>query len=430
MKIVLSSLLFLLLIVGCKQEKSREELIAEDNKKLKEAIDCYAVNKYKFTKICLRTQRVEDTTMFEYKRFNRKSYEVFNMIKDIDFEENLSPMDLLTLYKAYSDMSEFVSQTDEDVFPLVMEVLPLFFTDSAIIKEPLLKGEEKLVYQCAEHGILSAVTSFAMGPKVALYEASKTNTSLLKYNEEKALLTYLRSLLFLQHGLYYLSENEFSNNITWLDNNPAGSFSKTKLLVDWNTVPEKDVYIGFHALNYLGRALNRLAMPYEKDNELGLDDLEVFLSDFQKLGIQNEIVWAIETYLYLHRGEQEKAITSLSKMKESQLLSSEEKEAIEQTIKYLKNREDGEVLNAIYDKVFLTKLVTRYIISYAQKVDWEKVLKENDVPHSDKAIALIRKMEYISNQLNKAKNGELLETTKDNLMKEGSKLIDIAKDKF
>ena len=333
----------------------------------------------------------------EFVAFKNEAKAVAKLMDQIDYEESLSLADYYTIYKAYSRMSDQVKKTDEDVFPLLMESFAFLYKDSLSDHQPLMVGEEKAAFQCAEHGVLSAVTTLwkSLGASVALYEASKTNTELLGDNEVKALLSYYRAFLFLQHGLYYLSEKEYTENIVWLDNNKFVNLPITKSFFGWERLPNERAYVGFHALNYLARGLTRLAMPYEKDNELGIDDLDVFLDDFEELNIQHECVWSIQAYLYLHRNQPEEAIGSLKKLQASKILSSDEQKVIAESIVYLEKREGDALLSGVYDKVFLTRVATSYVYSIIKKTDWEKILKDNDVPHADDMIIALKKLEHI-----------------------------------
>jgi hypothetical protein len=430
MKNILIGILLILVLTNCSNEKLRKELLAKDQEKLVDAIHCYTFNKYKFLKICVRGFGMEDTTMTEYVQFKDEVEWVMEYLDDVDYEESLSVSDGIKLYTAYSRLSDQVEKTDEDVFPLVMESLAVLYKDPFEKVALLMQGKEKATYQCLEHGVLSAVTGAmkGLGKSVALYEASKTNTEFLQESESKALINYYRSLLFLQHGLYYLSEQELTNNITWLDANPDVELELTKGFFDWNNLPDKKVYAGFHALNYLGRGLNRLAMPYKRDNELGMEDLEIFLDDFEKLGIQNELVWGIEVYVYLHREQQAKAISSLKKLQDSNLLAEDEQITIAESIQYLENREEDKVINGVYDKVFLTKILSSYFYSVIKKIDWETLLKENQVPHAEDMIIMMKKMEIMSGKIESVTDDQVIEDVKNNIKEEGSKLFDKAKD--
>ena len=70
------------------------------------------------------------------------------------------------------------------------------------------------------------------------------------------------------------------------------------------------------------------------------------------------------------------------------------------------------------------------MISILAKIDWEKVLKENNVPHTDEIFATIKKVQKISNSVSSYTNDKTIEKGKTDLKKKGSDLIDGAKDLF
>jgi len=421
-------ILAIFMLFSCGQEKTREELLTDDKVKLSEAIDGYKVNKYKFLKICIRSFRLEDTTMTEFVKFKEETDATMNLLMNMDVEESVSVTDCIKLYRAYSRMSKVLEKTDEDVFPLAIESLALLYKDSAKQVAPLMKGEEKAFYQSVEHSVLSALTSINMGQDIALYEASKTNTQLLPKSEEKALLSYFRSLLFIQHGLYYLAEVELNSNIAWLESGKKVNLPVTRSFFDWGNLQNRQVYDGFHAMNYLVRGLDRLSMPREIDNELGLDDLEVFLTDAEKMNLQNELVWGIEAFFYLKRDQPDKAIVALKKMQTSQILSSDEQVVISKSITYLKNRETSNVLSSTYDKVFITKVALKYIFLTAEKVNWEKVLKDNNVPHAKDVIAMFNKMKVVNDKIELYTDEQIIDDVTEDLKEKGSELFDKAKE--
>ncbi len=91
----------------------------------------------------------------------------------------------------------------------------------------------------------------------------------------------------------------------------------------------------------------------------------------------------IETYVYLVSHEKEKAIISLNKLKNSKISSEGDKETIDKLITYVKKRKSGKILNGLRDKIFLIKMGVKFALSSAKKLDWEKILKQQNIVQSD-----------------------------------------------
>ncbi|MGD1843014.1 MAG: hypothetical protein ACFB0B_19290 [Thermonemataceae bacterium] len=431
----ITTLLLLVLIfpVGC-SEKTDEELLERDKDALEESLDSYKVNTYKFAKISIRASVEKDTISSEFQSFKKDLDRISNqLVKYNTNAENLSVLDYISMYRDYKRMEAFISKTDEDTFPTLIDAFNVIHGDSTSETREYYVGEEKEYVQNIEHAVLSAIVILSrdLGKEVALYECSKTQPTLLPDSEIKTLLQFFRGFLFFEKGFYYLSEDETSRNIDWLNNNKNIDLPYTRVFFQWGNLDQKQTHTGFHALNHLFRGCDRLMMEREIDEERALQDFEAFLQDANKIGIDNEIVWAIETYLYLKYEENDKAATALAKLKQSSLLSSDEKEVIDESIEYLKNREAGKVLNGVYDKYFLGKIVTKYILSILSKVDWKKVLKDQNIPHVDEIFETIESLENFVEGLEKYSStdnlkevGEEIKNKQEGLWEKAKELVE------
>ncbi|RZL28820.1 MAG: short-chain dehydrogenase [Pedobacter sp.] len=408
------------------------ELLALDQKKLVENLDYDKITFYKFAKIAIRASAVQDTTKEEYQKFGKNMQHLLNAMHKVDAkgDESISAIDALLIYKDYQSVKSFVKETDEDIFPTLVEGINGLNNNGA--KFQLLSGNEKTQAQNIEHAILSTIVlaTRSFGQPFALYECSKTQPEKLPDHETKTLLEFVRGFLFFSNNLYYLSEDGLSRNINWLDKNEKIPLPYTKAFFGWRNLSDEQTHTAFHSMNYLFRGFDRLMMERKVDEERALDDFEKFLVDTKKLGLETELTLAIESYLYLKREDKEKAIVALTKLNKSPLLSNSEHEALEKTIAYVNDREADKALNGVYDKFFLSKIATKYMISILAKIDWEKVLKENNVPHTDEIFATIHKVQKISNSVSSYTNDKTIEKGKTELKKKGSDLINGAKDLF
>ena len=433
---------FILILCSCSTEdKTDEALLEKDKQTLIENLDAGKVAGYKFGKILIRASAKRDSTFYSqdgteidaegFLKFKSNLDNTFKKLEKLSENEELSILEYISIYRDYKKMQDFIMETDEDLFPTLTEALNNTYGEVSK-NEPYLAGAKKKEAEAFEHAILSAIVLLSkdLGKEVALYECSKTQPEFLADSELKTLIQYYRGFVFFEKGLHYLSEDEITRNINWLDKHQDVDLPLTRSMFKWGNLDNKQTHIGFHSLNHLFRGFDRLMMDREIDEDRALEDFEVFLSDSKKLGVDNEVVWSIETYLYLKNEDNEKAITSLQKLKTSAFVSSGDKANIDESITYLKNREPDKVLNGFYDKYFLSKIATKYIFSILSAIDWEKVLIENDVSHTIEIFEMIETLKTLSQKIDDQLSGKALEEAGQSLKEKSNSLFNKAKGLF
>ena len=148
------------------------------------------------------------------------------------------------------------------------------------------------------------------------------------------------------------------------------------------------------------------------------------MNDCNKIGLDNEVVWSVETYLYLKKEKNDKAIASLKKLKTSNLLSSSDKATIDESITYLENRKPESVLNGVYDKYFLSKIATKYMLSILTKIDWEKVLKEQNIQGTEQIFNTLRNFEDLIKKFENYPSTKDIEEKTSNLWDKAKELTE------
>lgn len=426
-------LVLLVFISGCGKEDTDEYLLSLDKEKLTASLNYDKIFFYKFAKIALRSSAVRDTTLPEYKLFSSRTQNVVNSFSDATKSGNkdISVTDAILMYKDYRAVSKLVKETDEDIFPTVVEAINLNYADKA---SPIvyLIGESKLYNENIEHAVLSMVVLATkdLGKDFALYECSKTNPEKLRNSEEKTLLEFIRGVLFFSHQLHYLSEDGISRNIKWLDQHADIPLPYTKAFFGWRNFNDEQTRTAFLGMNYLFRGFDRLMMERDIDQERALEDFELFLGKANELGIQNETVWAIESFLYLKKGKPEKALPALRKLKGSPLCSAAEQKSIQETIGYIESRDADATLTGAYDKVFIAKIVTKYTFSVLAKINWEKVMTDKQVPHTAELFSTVHRFKEISEAVSGYMGPAVVETGKEKLLKESTSALEKAKGLF
>lgn len=429
MKPINKSIIFFIffIIISCSSDKTDEFLLEKDRIELEKSLDSYQVTTYKFGKILLRASIENDTISEDFQKFKSDLDRIFNIIINKEKNnENISLIEYISIYRDFKKMQNFILKTDEDVFPTLTDAIRIAYGDTLNQRKKFYEGDEKKYVQNMEHAVLSAVVILSkdLGKEISLYECSKTKPEFLPDSEIKTLLQFYRGFLFFEKGYLYLSEDEFSRNIEWLNKNKNVELPYTKAFFQWGNLNNRQTHIAFHSMNHLFRGIDRLRMERKIDEERALEDFEVFINDANEIGLNNEIVWSVETYLYLKKEDNEKAIAALTKLKSSELLTADEKKGIDESIAYIKNRNPEKVLNGFYDKFFIGKIATKYIFNVLSKIDWKKILKENNVPKTDEMFQLIDNFKEINNKITNYSNKETLKETSDEVKKAGENVLD------
>ncbi len=421
--IIFSLLIFL---SGCSKEKTDEEMLAKDREALTESLNSQKVYMYKFGKICLRAS-VASNDVPEAEVFKSKFGNVSQLLLKQENQNNLSLLDYLSLYKNYRDINNLIETTDEDIFPPLTEALSMAYANDSV-KKVSFQGNNKLYIQNLEHALLSVLVLFGQdfGTDIVLYECSKTNPDLLDENEIKGLLQFYRGFIFFQKQLYYLSEKEITDNINWLENNPNLDLKFTKNVFGWQNMNDKLAYTLFLSMNHLFRGLDRTMMKREIDEKRALEDFQFFIDNAKKVGMDNELLWSIEAFVYINKEENEKAVDSLSKLKNSVLLSKDEKKVIDETITYLQEREKGKWSNSLFDKMFMAKISSKYMFNTLEKVNWAKFCEENKVPYTQQIFGSVNSMKVFITTFDKYTSGETVIETGKQIQEKGKGLLDKA----
>jgi hypothetical protein len=430
---VLLPLLGILLFLGCGRELTDQELLDRDRKELAEMLTTNKILSYKFGKICIRAAIAPLDGSEELRTFKAKGDPLFARMIKYDTQTELGVTDYIGMYRDFLMLKSFVRETDEDIFPCVTEALVTVYGGDSLNTLAKLPKDQKLVVQNVEHAALSGLVLLSkdFGRSIALYECAETETAVLPDGEPKTLLNFFRGFIFFQEGLYYLSEEALTSNLAWLDAHPDTELTFTHTAFQWGRLDMAKTHIAFHGMNHLLRGLDRLMMERNIDEERALQDLEAFVTDAQKVGLDNEVVWVVEAYLYMKQEESEKAIVALNKLKASSLMSDNEREAIDETIGYLDEREPDEALNSVYDNVFMGKVVIYYMLAQLQEVDWKKLMEDNKIAHSEEIFKTVEQFESVIKNIDQyTSTDELAEVGKEvgkEVVEEGKGLMDKVK---
>ena len=421
---------FLLLLTACSSEKTDEELLELDRVALNENLISGKVVPYKFVKLMIRGYASEDTTSSKFKAFKKDSDKLVQKMMKLNHADDLSVKDYWAMYQIYDQMDEFVTQTDEDEFPVIVDAFRKFWDGTKSAN--YFKGKEKAEQEAREHAFLTvlAMASSSLGSEIALYECSETDIELLPDSELKSNLRFLRGFVFIQKGLYYLSENEYTNNLEWLKKNKDVDLRYTMNSMQLGSFDKKQSYVAYRAMNHVYRGMDRLMMERDIDHERALEDFEQVLKDCKTLKIDNELVWTIDVYVQLEKGNTDKAIVSLNKLKKSKLLTDDDKALIDECVEYLEKDDSETALKEVYDKVFMLKIASSFTYNRLKNLNTNKLLKNSKVPNASKIAKKTEVLENAVDQIDSFSNGETLKEATKKAGEEGESLLNEAKELF
>ncbi len=364
----------LLIVVsfGCSSKRTDEEMRDEEQEKIDKKMKGPMLNLYKGVKIGIRSITTDQTNppqgvdLSELKEVRTMAAQL--IVTSTDTSKELGVMDYLKIMKDLSSLNDFVNRTDEDLFPTILEV-----TDG-VTKTKLSSilswnnTKEHLALYVLLEGSRVLPASFP------LYEITKSNPDELS-NDELKILTYLaQSIAYLRLKSPYLSEHNCTKSMTLLDADQITFQSNSEFkFFEGAQLPAKEANrLEYHAVSALMRAVSRFSMDDEDKNELAYDDLELFMKDVEKLGVENELTWIVGSVVYTKKGDKEKALYNLTELRNSPLLSESEVKEMDKIIEYVNSRNSDQALVSLTDNIFMARIVFSYTYAQVKKTSWYK----------------------------------------------------------
>ncbi len=395
--ILLSTLLFL---AGCGHEPTDAELLAQDRLELQGMLATNKIMSWKFVKMAVRASAAPADNP-ELQAFKAKGDPLFARIIRLEDKEkkggSANVLDYIGLYRDYLTLKAFVKKTDEDIFPTLTEALGEAYSADSIPTKVILTPSERRVQQNLEHTAFStfALLTQDIGTEIAFYECVEIEPQYLPDTEVKTLLSFFQSFVFLEKGLFYLSEDVLTYNLRWLETHDTVPLPFMQTALQQSGLDSAKTGIAYHGLNHLVRGLDRLMMARDIDQERALQDLQAFVDDARKAGLDNEVVWMVQAYLGMQQEDSNAAIAALQKLKASPLLGADEKAALDETILYLDDRDPDQALNKVYDNVLMAKIFGQYMLAQLVKIDWKQLMLDHDVPYTEEIFATIDRIQEI-----------------------------------
>ena len=394
---ILSGLIAVLLISisGC-DIFNTESGIEKDKREQKEILNGLFNNYWKGAKISIRSLPIDQNTkninFEEIKKQQAKDlslgkhlssiYDWENILKnDYNREERkaLKPKEFIEFAQEVYAMTSAIEKLDEDDYPTFVEIV--HYSSRLLQKKAIELPKEW--NNSMDHWLFAMImeTRFGFGAWKT-YELDRVHVQDLATSDYRVLASLHKGMDHLRNKWYFLADESFSQAIAeanspeiTLQGHTLDFLSKAKFN---DSSPEEQFKQVALAGSYLLRGFSRHQADSDELNRKALEDIEASLASFLEMGVENELVWVAESYVYINNNEHEKAISSLEKLKGSKYLSSKERKLIDQAKEQIGKRNPASALNFLTDKIIMYRLGLSYTMSYAAEIQWMKFLENTE----------------------------------------------------
>jgi hypothetical protein len=283
----------------------------------------------------------------------------------------LSAKEYVELSKEIYSMAGNIEHLDEDDYPTFLEVI----SNSRHVFKRESFDYPAFWNNAMGHWIFAIVmeSGYSFG-SWKTYELDKLNPGELPTSDLKAGAYLHKGIDHLRNEWFYLAEAAFSDSIDILSQEKIELQPEIDALISevntGNLSNSERFRFVARAFTYLSRGFSRHQMDTSSSKELALQDVESAIKDFSNAGMNNELVWIAESYLYIENEDTDKAIDSLSKLENSLYVTKKEKKLIADAKKKIIDRDPDAALTIVTDKVIMAKLGMSYAASYAVEIKW------------------------------------------------------------
>ena len=422
----MSKLIYLFFAVGvivffsCSKDDNEKRRLEEI--KMQEQLNNPKIQLYKSMKIALRST----ATVGQNPELDSARKSMFLLVGTVLSEGaslldkskpvEIHPLELIALAKEVYDTKEVLLKTDEDSLPTLLANIFYVFTKSAKIESEFFPVTYNNNH---EHIILSLLwqTTPSAPKDFALYEVYKSDEKDIEDLNLRLVYQLTKSFVLMQNEYYYHSYDKCSEYLHYMESN-KDLISKTPMInmVNQGFGPSEQSYYQFHGMGVIIRALDESKMKKEKES---LADMELFLDDMQKGGLDNELTWLVDAYVHIKKEEYDKAVPALEKLEKSDKISAPEKQAITELLVFIKARKKDDALNMFNDKLAFGKiafhLMTERLKASKQIVDLNKSNEGKKLMEIQKEMN--DKMQYFDSAKNNL-NADSLSSKAKNLLKD------------
>lgn len=408
------SILFVsILVASCSFLDSKTGL-EKDIEERTEVLGGIFATYWKGAKISIRSMPItENMDSIDFDEINSNQKEQLNLGEQLsriyDWEaflkdepvatEPLSASDFMELAGELYALSDNIKDINEDRYPTFIEVVS---NSKSVLKKEALAIPPNW-NNSKEHWLFALVMEMKLGfGSWKTYELDKVTPKNLGTTDFVVAAHIHRGIDFLRNEWFYLAESEFTKTVNVLNGGSISLAPKTSemLAEEFNLEGPAEEQFRYHArgITYLLRAFSKHQTEEEELLIGALEDIEKAMEDFAKAGIDNELVWLAESYLYIRQEDSDRAINSLNKLAQSNYFSEKERDLINDAVEELNSREPDKALNVITDKVIMYRLGLNYAMSYANEIQWMKLLE-----NTEEGRRILAKFNELEQTLEKAK---------------------------
>ncbi len=378
---------------------NRSESIDVDRKKQNKVLNGLFVTFWKGAKITLRSTPVDVNTknldFFKIKKLQSgklnlgehlgQIYDAEAFFRDVgegeagDKDESLSAKETVALAKEVYALDDAIKELDEDDLLTVAEII---HHSSRILRKEAVDIPEYW-NNSMDHWMFAIVMESRLGfASWKTYELAKVHPHEMPSSDYRIVAHLHKGIEHLQRGWYYLADESFSLAIEetktadiTLQPHTRGWLVKAKIK---EFSPEEQFRLIARASSHLLRGFSRHQVKDKLLKENVLADIEAAIADFHRLGVENELLWFAECYVYIYSGEKEKALDTLTKLESSEYFSGRERKLLAEIKEKVIQRDLESALNFLTDKSMMAKLAINYTMSYAREIKWMQLLEKNE----------------------------------------------------
>lgn len=400
MKKTIAALLIvpLLIFLSCKKD-SDEEAIKIENDQIGKYLDGTTVQFYKSIKIALRySASAEKNPEIEKARNTmlRLGGKTITMgLRAVDTTENVNPLELLSLAKDFYSAKDVLIKTDEDSLPTILGNICYFTGGMKSSAVPDIGGFR--YDKNFEHGVIGLLWFASVkGPKeFTFYELHKTNEDEFSQYDLSILTKLIKSLIYCENEFPYNGLQRADQSVSLIEKNKEMIIRDPLFSFTDKQAGGEQTYYQYHAMGSVLKGINQKKIGREEE---ALKDFEVFLSDAEKGGLDNELTWMIGSYVSIKKEDKEKSIAYLTKLEKSELIDEPERKAISEIRTYIEGRENGKALNVLSDKFAYGKIAFKLT---KRRIESAKAIEALDkTPEGQKFRELHRELDEKSSLLN------------------------------
>ncbi len=364
--------------------------VERDRAERKEILEGLFVTYWRGAKISVRSIPIDASTeTIDFEKIRRRQQENLGFGKHLsriydweDFlrdagdsdEEGLSAKEFMELAQELYSLADNLEHIDEDSYPTFIEIL--HHSSRILQTEPveIPAGWNDSM----EHWMFALVmeTKFGFG-SWKTYELERVLPRDLATTDYRIAANLHKGIDRLRNEWYHLADEAFSQAIVEASG-PEFTLSSAVEAQIKNSNDRRQLQLFARACAYLFRGFSRHQSGDDELSKNAIADIEAALTGFRDLGIENELVWMGQAYVYVRNDEKDKAIASLNKLEESILIGDKEKDLIADVKEHIQNRDPGGALNYLTDKVFMYKLGLSYAMSYAEEIQWLRLLEKTE----------------------------------------------------